>query len=391
MKFFLTFPHFSSYSTILLFLALQGVIFGVLLVRRFIKKKNLSDLLLALLLFITCYHRTTFIIGFMDWYDTYRNTKINYYLISMTLAVGPLIYFYVRSVTTAGFKWKKAYFIHFIPAAIYGVYRIFLLLYDSMQPGYNEVQNGVLMKGLNMPYISTFMNLMYLFSMTLYLAFSIQAFLRYRRKLKHFYSNTYRYEMIWLASFLGVYTFLFGYFVIQNAIDSSITNLHWTTLWWYHFLSALVIVYVGIRGFFTETTKLHDVRFSRTQDYAVGDVLMEEEIRDEDRDRILGFIADKKPYLDPFLTVAQMAKEMNIPSNQLSYLINTGFSMNFNDFINQYRVKAFNNEVEQGKHKQYSLLAIAMECGFNSKATFNRVYKKVMGISPSEYAKKSDN
>ncbi len=390
MSFFLTFPNFSSYSTILLFLALQGLIFGVLLVRRYIKRKNPSDLLLALLLFITCFHRTTFIIGFMDWYDTYRNTKINYYLISLTLAVGPMIFFYVKSVTSPGFRWKKSYFLHFIPAILYIFYRLTILAYDASQPGYDELQNGVLMQRLDMPYVSTFVSVAYFFSMTLYLAFSIQAFLSYRRKLNHFYSNTYRYEMLWLASFLGVYTFLFGYYVVQNAIDMSITSLHWTTLWWYHFLSALVIVYVGIRGYFTETSKLLDVRFSETHDYSVSNDHPREEIDDKDRNRILAFIQEKQPHLDPYLTIAQMAKEMNISSNQLSYLINTGFSVNFNDFINQYRVKAINKEIESGKHKQYSLLAIAMECGFNSKATFNRVYKKIMGMSPSEYAKKSD-
>ena len=61
--------------------------------------------------------------------------------------------------------------------------------------------------------------------------------------------------------------------------------------------------------------------------------------------------------------------------------------MNFNDFINEYRVKAFKTAVENGKQQKLSLLGIAYECGFNSKATFNRVFKKFAHSSPSDYLK----
>ena len=84
---FLTFPNFNLYSTPLLVLVSQGIIFGALLMNRYVQKRNSSDFLLAVLVLITCYHRTTYTIGFMDWYDTFRNTKINYYLIALSLAV----------------------------------------------------------------------------------------------------------------------------------------------------------------------------------------------------------------------------------------------------------------------------------------------------------------
>ncbi len=80
-----------------------------------------------------------------------------------------------------------------------------------------------------------------------------------------------------------------------------------------------------------------------------------------------------------------MAKEANMTRAQLSQVINSGFHKNFNDFINSFRVNAFKEKLNEGKHEQLSLLGIAFDCGFNSKATFNRVFKKITHTSPSEF------
>jgi AraC-like DNA-binding protein len=70
---------------------------------------------------------------------------------------------------------------------------------------------------------------------------------------------------------------------------------------------------------------------------------------------------------------------------QLSEVINVGFHKNFNDFVNMYRVEAFKRMLLEDRQKQLSLLGMAFECGFNSKATFNRVFKKLTSTSPTEY------
>ncbi|MEO0470134.1 MAG: helix-turn-helix domain-containing protein, partial [Bacteroidota bacterium] len=72
--------------------------------------------------------------------------------------------------------------------------------------------------------------------------------------------------------------------------------------------------------------------------------------------------------------------------NQLSQIINLGFGQNFNEFVNQYRIEAVKTQLQQGAQKQLSLLGVALECGFNSKATFNRTFKKLTQTTPSQYA-----
>ena len=88
---FLQFPSFNIYSTPLFVLAIQGLIFALLLFIRFSKKRNLSDFYLGLILLITCWHQTTYTIGFMGWYDVNPNTKINYFLINQSMALAPLL------------------------------------------------------------------------------------------------------------------------------------------------------------------------------------------------------------------------------------------------------------------------------------------------------------
>ena len=92
-----------------------------------------------------------------------------------------------------------------------------------------------------------------------------------------------------------------------------------------------------------------------------------------------------KAFLNPELNLSDLAKQADMTRAQLSEVINSGFNKNFNDFVNGYRVEAFKTSLKEGKHKQLSLLGVAFECGFNSKATFNRVFKKLTTYSPTQY------
>jgi AraC-like DNA-binding protein len=90
-------------------------------------------------------------------------------------------------------------------------------------------------------------------------------------------------------------------------------------------------------------------------------------------------------YLNAELSLKLMADELQTNSSVLSKIINEGYGLNFNDFINQYRIQAVIKSIDSGKHIKHTFQGIAEDCGFSSKATFNRAFKKQMGISPSEY------
>jgi len=393
----LVFPNFNLYSTPLLVLVSQGLLFGLLLLVRYFNKNRISDLFLALLVIITCYHRTTYTIGFMDWYDTYRNTKINYWLVSLSLAIGPLIYLYIRSVTTSKFRFRTKDWLHFVPVLIYATYRVFIFIYDANQVAFDEKQNGVLMERWAMGPVGTFADAFTMIQQILYLAFSLQLYLIYRNKIKNYFSNTYKLELNWIRNFLYIYSFLYLYAILQQFVNLSVVELNWIEKWWYQFFSALAVIYIGIKGYFTDTTSLENLGFqlknlSRNNISAYGDTLKSpshnQKVEIENRkESVSQFMEEKRPYLNPELNLNEMAQQLSMTRGQLSEVINVGFGKNFNDFINTYRIDSVKRMLLEGRHQQLSLVGIAYECGFNSKATFNRVFRKLTHTSPSEFLK----
>ncbi|MEL6276738.1 MAG: helix-turn-helix domain-containing protein, partial [Bacteroidota bacterium] len=103
--------------------------------------------------------------------------------------------------------------------------------------------------------------------------------------------------------------------------------------------------------------------------------------------KLLVLLEEQKLYLNPHLTLGSLAEELGIPAYRLSQLLSTKAGQRFFDFINAYRVKVFKNKVQRGDHLEKTLLSIAFECGFNSKAAFNRAFKKLEGTTPSAYVK----
>jgi len=387
---FLKFPNFNIYSTPLLILVVQGLIFGILLLWRYHHKRNISDLLLALILIITCYHRTTYTIGFMDWYDTFRNTKINYYLISLGMVLAPLLFFYVKSITTSDFKFKKRDIWHFVPWLIFFAFKGFILIYDAAQPGFNDTQNGYMVINLQWKYLDPVFTLFSTFQMLLYLAFTFQLFYEYKNKIRHYFSNVFKLELNWIRNFLYVYSIIFIYGVIQIFINEVITELSWTQKWWLQFCSALVVIYVGIKGYFTDTVKLTSLNFesndklnlSKKTEVTPKEVSVEIA---QKKEQLNTYFEKEKPFLNPDLNLIELSKKVHMNRAELSEVINEGFGLNFNDFVNGFRVNAVKEKLYKGEHKQLSLLGIAYDCGFNSKATFNRVFKKLTNTSPTEF------
>jgi len=92
-----------------------------------------------------------------------------------------------------------------------------------------------------------------------------------------------------------------------------------------------------------------------------------------------------KPYLNSELTVAMLADELCVNSEYISLILNRYLKTNFFDFINNFRVEEFKRRLKEPKNHNLTLLGIAYDSGFNSKATFNRVFKNTTGLTPSEY------
>lgn len=387
------FPNFNSYSTPLLVLVVQGLIFVVLLGSKYKRKGNISDLFLALILLLTSYSQTCYMLGFMGWYDSFRTTKINYFLMNIGIGLAPLIFLYVKSITTSNFTFRNNDWWHFAFAFSFIAYRLFIFSYDVLQPGFSDTQNGYLKIHVDEAYVLAIMGFISFPFMLLYLAFTLQLFYNYRKKITHYFSNTYKLELNWILSFLILFTLLFVYDTLQTLVGSFFTDLDYQQRWWLNLLTAIITLYVGIKGYFTDTTKLKKLKFSFSPNKdAIPEVDIKNDakpISETDIVTVKNLMMVDKAYLNPDLNLSDLAEQANMSRAQLSEIINSGFNKNFNDFVNSYRVAAFQDLLKKGKHKQLSLLGVAFECGFNSKATFNRVFKKLTNLSPTQYLNSS--
>ncbi|WP_276483434.1 helix-turn-helix domain-containing protein [Paraflavitalea pollutisoli] len=101
--------------------------------------------------------------------------------------------------------------------------------------------------------------------------------------------------------------------------------------------------------------------------------------------RLLDYMERERPYLQPELTIYTLAEALNTNRHHLSQVINERLHVSFFDFINRYRVKAVQAKMADPGTRSMSILGIAYDCGFNSKATFNTSFKKYTGMTPSAY------
>lgn len=106
--------------------------------------------------------------------------------------------------------------------------------------------------------------------------------------------------------------------------------------------------------------------------------------------RLFDILENKRPYLDESLSLSDLAEDMGISTKKLSELLNQHLDTNFYNLINQYRVSEVISRLSLPDADKFTLLGIAYDCGFQSKASFNRIFKQKTGKSPSAYRKQLD-
>lgn len=101
---------------------------------------------------------------------------------------------------------------------------------------------------------------------------------------------------------------------------------------------------------------------------------------------LIALMVEKERYKRSDLSIDDLAAELRVHPNHLSQVINQEEGKNFYDFVNSYRIAAFKRLIEANKNQRYTLLSLAFDCGFSSKSSFNRVFKKETGQTPSQYS-----
>ncbi len=113
--------------------------------------------------------------------------------------------------------------------------------------------------------------------------------------------------------------------------------------------------------------------------------LLDADTATEYSDRLLAHLEKEKPYLNPDLSLRNLAKGIEIHPNQLSWLLNTSIGKNFNEFINYYRIETFKSIAKDPGNAHLTIEGLAYESGFNSKTVFNTYFKKETGLTPKQF------
>jgi AraC-like DNA-binding protein len=394
---------FNFYSSLLLITFSQGLIYSVLLLKKGIQTSHKSNYWLSLFVFLCSLFVAPWMLGFAGWYDNQPYRDIMFYMpFQQLFFIGPILFFYVQSLLNPSFKLNNKQFLHLLPGILYLLYSLVVFVYDKVILGkYYFYENGM-DKDFDAWYqYSGFI------SMLLYLFLSIKYYNNYKKLIVQITSNADAVLFDWIRKYLFAFlamVLLKVFAEIIYAIFPQYTN--YAGIWWFYLSYSLILYYIAITGYSNSVEtkigfemsvfdKKPILLFDQNQENNTIEIDYHEiktEISPEIniwKSKIETLIQSEKLYQNPELSLTDIAKKLDSNSNIISRAINQGFAMNFNDFINNYRIEAVKEMFQNGEHKKSTLLGIAYDCGFNSKATFNRAFKKNTGFSPKEFLTKT--
>ncbi len=361
--------------------AVQAFFLAVLLFSK--KNKITADYILATWLIVTGIPLLLYFINYENYSLILNHSKgIPTYLmiinIPLLLIQSPFLYIYVSYIVKNERKFKAVYLLNFIPAVLFII--AYFLIIDF---------NAENKTAFNLYDYKHYKIILFFFPLTVILAFFyiVKSYLRikkYKKNIQNQFSYTENIDFKWLKDLiiitLVVWTIL-GVFAILFKNLHSYLNIHDIVL-----ISASVAIFViGYFGFLRTDVFLYKEQQNSKKENGKKQSVPDADLKNRIEELKL-FMNEKKPYLESKLSVKQLAEMLNMPSHQLSNIINDYLHKNFFDFINEYRVEEVKKQLSVNKN--YTLLGIAYECGFNSKSSFNRIFKNFTGITPSEYQKK---
>ena len=371
---------FNPRSLVLFIGILQGLIFAVLLINRSFQRKNQSDFWLGALLISLCLSTVSDFIGFAGVYDAFKKYKdLTFFPFDNPFAYGVLIYLYVQTLTNEKRRLTRRDWLLFVPAFIFYIYQFWA--FAQTMDFKNQYE-----KAFHIPYISPLFTVTSIAFNAFLLILCLKHYRQYRTWLDENYSDTEKIKFDWLRNFLYVFTAIIALTALFNLTNNFLFKLSYMQFFWLSFANAFAIYYLAIAGYLRSQTI--ELRFTPPPEIIqIEPETKKNPISENDlekfKQRLQNLMQNDKMYLEPNLTLTDLSRQIGVNSTVLSYTINNGFGKNFNDFVNEYRIAEVKEKLKDGENT--TLLGIAFDCGFNSKATFNRAFKKFTGVSPKVF------
>jgi AraC-like DNA-binding protein len=382
-------------------LLIVGITHGFVIIAliTFKKQRSNSKILLSLILFLF----NILCIKILILSSTlHQINSLRYLPLSVELAISPLLWLYVVSLVKPDFKFERKFLIHFIPFG--GIFVYSVVVYVLVLPQFDFQLKVAIGEKLLYYIIKQWEDYLTIVSAVAYWLAGVKLVIDYRKWLNNNISNTDCPTYSWLLNISISMAVLIGGLVVatvlEYAFDFGVGNfLHWQVFYVY---LAILIYYIGFKGFqlpdrlstqsiSIETTIVHQYN---TQRVDVKEAEREKEIalsiekQKQIELAIVEALETKELYLDPELSLQKLSKEINQSPSSVSLVINSVYKKSFRNVINDYRLKKVKQRLQNPKANNYSIFGTASECGFNSEASFYRIFKTAEGVSPKEYLTK---
>ncbi len=300
-----------------------------------------------------------------------------------------LLYFYVKSLVFRDFQLLRKDAIHLLPL---GVYALFMLLAFYRQPLTVQIdwvtnETFTYSRGyVSLELVCKIMRMFYCIS-------CLQLILKYKDILKATRSNIEKIDVLWLKllvigflivtimeTLLSLSKMVGVFFDYEfQHYDFNIYEIIGLSSYYALFILVSTLVFTSMRYFVNfETIKQKDKDLLKKspQEKLLNPSLAE---------NIMQMMRTKKPHLQPDITLEILAETLEMSTKDLSMLINRHFNKNFWEFINDYRIEEAKQLLISSKHESKTITDIYLEVGFNSKSVFNTFFKKLVGMTPSDY------
>jgi AraC-like DNA-binding protein len=396
--------NFGSKSSLLLVFFIHGLVFSILLLIKGIQNNDKPSYWLSFFTILCTLYISPFMLGYAGWYSRNPYRDILFYIpFQQLFLLPPVLYFYCKTLFDKSYIFQTKDFAHFIPAFIYLLYSIVVFFTDKIVlDEYYFYQDGR-DKDFAFEYQAVgFVSLVFysIRCLNIYQNYKLMTY----NTVSYADSLTFKWAQRFLLAFLLLLVIRGLFFIINPEWDA------FGRKFWYYLLFSILFYYISISGFINSVrsvvslntlpipTKNHlDLSISsEIIDFSTNTneeklLAGKSEIPDLEiwKSKIEKLMLIDKIYENPELSIYHLAQQLATHPKKISQVINQGFAMNFNDYINQHRVKAVIQKMAAGEHSLQTLLGLAFDCGFNSKSTFNRAFKRLTSLSPNEYIKKN--
>lgn len=306
---------------------------------------------------------------------------------------GPLLLWYTRSLIYKNYRLRLKDIIYLLPFILYVGYQ--LIFYYSL----DVTDKKIIQEEYDLNLAPQIMNYVTLFREAFRVALGVLCLIEIKRYTQHIHTNFSdidKIDLTWLKILVTGFLVIRTWAVIVAAMiilsisfgiktDFETMGLlgNYTT---FLLVSVLIFFGLGHSSVFEGLEQRQNNEPEPVKDEQEPEN-QKDKIRPELIDQVSRHMETEKPYLTPALTLEKLAGQLRIQPRLLSNIINRHFDCNFFEFINSYRVEEAKRMLADNNHADKTMLDIMLDVGFNSKATFNTLFKKKVGMTPSEYRK----